>query len=339
MSPDQTFPQQPAGITRVLGNRTPRRVQWARAVDEDAAHESDVASVHALDEAGLDVRGASAFRLTTQRLFTASCVPNTHARPRTTPIQLGITTALPTLTPIDALVQGVPISPGYTETIVARDDGARRGIHRAARARRAPCAAPGRHGRGPVLRERGACRDGRPRALRQPILEAVFSPEARAPCPCTTEQDEQKRGCCGDGTGHGEAADLARAWRHTRCAAGAVRPRFGRGVFDGFEHAGPRDAGVACAFSVRGPCGQTAGGRVQGAAFARDAPVARTERRGRLGPVDRQHDGHAGGRGGADAQRHRAGYPAAWIPPLTARSGGLCSRFPRPLIQPLLATR
>ena len=54
-------------MSRVPGNRTPRRVQWASAVDEDEAPgrahenviESDAASTHGLDEAGLDVRTGS----------------------------------------------------------------------------------------------------------------------------------------------------------------------------------------------------------------------------------------------------------------------------------------
>ncbi len=41
---------QPSGPARTPGTRTPRRVQWATAVDED--EDSDH---HELDEAGLDV--------------------------------------------------------------------------------------------------------------------------------------------------------------------------------------------------------------------------------------------------------------------------------------------
>ena len=62
-SPDPTPAHQPGGMHRVPGNRTPRRVQWASAVDEhgvpENALESDAASNHELDEAGLDVRMAS----------------------------------------------------------------------------------------------------------------------------------------------------------------------------------------------------------------------------------------------------------------------------------------
>ncbi|KAI9454482.1 hypothetical protein BJY52DRAFT_725267 [Lactarius psammicola] len=61
-SPDPTSTHQPGGITRVPGNRSPRRVQWASAVDEgglagrtrENAPESDAASTHELDGAGLD---------------------------------------------------------------------------------------------------------------------------------------------------------------------------------------------------------------------------------------------------------------------------------------------
>lgn len=63
-SPDPRSAHQVGGMARGPGNRTPRRVQWASAlgVDKDGvagrtpenALESDVASTHELDEAGLD---------------------------------------------------------------------------------------------------------------------------------------------------------------------------------------------------------------------------------------------------------------------------------------------
>ncbi|KAI9435047.1 hypothetical protein H4582DRAFT_2112404 [Lactarius indigo] len=61
-SPDTTSTHQPGGMARVPGNRTPRRVQWASAVNLDGvtgrthenALESDTTSNHELDEAGLD---------------------------------------------------------------------------------------------------------------------------------------------------------------------------------------------------------------------------------------------------------------------------------------------
>ena len=78
-------------MPRVSGNRTPRHVQWASAVDKDEvagrAHEraleSDAASNHELDEAGLDVRAASVPQMPLFPLIffsTASCVPITHPR-------------------------------------------------------------------------------------------------------------------------------------------------------------------------------------------------------------------------------------------------------------------
>ncbi len=42
-------PDQPSGPARAPGPRTPRRVQWATAVDEDDGDN------HGLDQAGLDV--------------------------------------------------------------------------------------------------------------------------------------------------------------------------------------------------------------------------------------------------------------------------------------------
>jgi hypothetical protein len=44
---------QPSGPARTPGTRTPRRVQWATAVDEDEDEDDD--DHHGLDQAGLDV--------------------------------------------------------------------------------------------------------------------------------------------------------------------------------------------------------------------------------------------------------------------------------------------
>jgi hypothetical protein len=78
-------------MPRVTGNRTPRRVQWASAIDKDGfarrnhenGPESDAASAHELDEAGFDVRAApveSNALLPTQSFSTASCLPNAYSR-------------------------------------------------------------------------------------------------------------------------------------------------------------------------------------------------------------------------------------------------------------------
>jgi hypothetical protein len=68
LSPDPIPTHQPGGMPRVPGNRTPRRVQWASAVDSavdkdgvagrrhENGLESDADSTHELDEAALDVR-------------------------------------------------------------------------------------------------------------------------------------------------------------------------------------------------------------------------------------------------------------------------------------------
>lgn len=95
-NPDQ--PDQPASgpPVRTPGTRTPRRVQWAAAVDEDeddgdhhgldTVNEDD-GDRHELDQAGLDVCKFS-FPLHFHSLFpffTACCLPNTHSRPRTSP--------------------------------------------------------------------------------------------------------------------------------------------------------------------------------------------------------------------------------------------------------------
>ena len=48
---DNDSPDQPSGPARTPGTRTPRRVQWATAVDED----EDDGDYHGLDQAGLDV--------------------------------------------------------------------------------------------------------------------------------------------------------------------------------------------------------------------------------------------------------------------------------------------
>ena len=89
--PDSTPTHQPGAISRVPGNRTPRRVQWASAVDKDDVlgrkHgdglESDAGSTHELDEAALDVRATSIHIIPCfPPIFfpTASCVPNAHPR-------------------------------------------------------------------------------------------------------------------------------------------------------------------------------------------------------------------------------------------------------------------
>lgn len=89
--PDSTPTHQPEAMSRVPGNRTPRRVQWASAVDKDGvagrrredALESDAGSTHELDEAALDVRATSVHLIPCFPLIfvsTASSVPNAHPR-------------------------------------------------------------------------------------------------------------------------------------------------------------------------------------------------------------------------------------------------------------------
>lgn len=91
-SPDPTITHQRGEMPRVTGNRTPRRVQWASAVEEDGfarrnhneiGPESDAASTHELDEAGFDVRAPpvdSNALFPTQFLSTANCLPNSYPR-------------------------------------------------------------------------------------------------------------------------------------------------------------------------------------------------------------------------------------------------------------------
>jgi hypothetical protein len=84
---------QPSGPARAPGgSRTPRRVQWASAVDKDDRDPgSEEVSNHELDEAGLDVCWFSLFlTFLTHRfpfLFTASCLPNAHSCSRTSSLK------------------------------------------------------------------------------------------------------------------------------------------------------------------------------------------------------------------------------------------------------------
>jgi len=60
-SPSTESADQPSGPARTPGPRTPRRVQWAAAVDDDGDHQrldvvdEDDGDRHGLDQAGLDV--------------------------------------------------------------------------------------------------------------------------------------------------------------------------------------------------------------------------------------------------------------------------------------------
>lgn len=86
-------PDQPSGPARTPGTRTPRRVQWATAVDEDEddgdyhglntvdEHDGDH---HGLDQAGLNVcRFSFPLHFYSQfSFFPASCLPNAHPCPR-----------------------------------------------------------------------------------------------------------------------------------------------------------------------------------------------------------------------------------------------------------------
>ena len=59
--PEPSPSSQPSGPARTPGTRTPRRVQWATAVDDDGDHhgldtvDEDDGDHHGLDQAGLDV--------------------------------------------------------------------------------------------------------------------------------------------------------------------------------------------------------------------------------------------------------------------------------------------
>ncbi|KAH9049767.1 hypothetical protein EDB83DRAFT_2507273 [Lactarius deliciosus] len=88
-SPDTASAHQPGGMARVPGNRTPRRVQWASAVDGDGvtgrthenALESDAASTRELDQTGLDPAAFQtlAHALERHRSSSASPLPVTAA--------------------------------------------------------------------------------------------------------------------------------------------------------------------------------------------------------------------------------------------------------------------
>jgi hypothetical protein len=79
---------QSTGPARAPGTRTPRRVQWASAVDEDEHNpESEAVSNHELDEAGLDVCTFSFLLPFLIFLFfsAAHCLPDAHTCSRTPP--------------------------------------------------------------------------------------------------------------------------------------------------------------------------------------------------------------------------------------------------------------
>ena len=93
---------QPRPLGRTPGNHTPRHVQWASAIDDDEIAgrqrdrdrdlESDVASTHELDEAGLDVCTVYSLNSCSQvLLFTANRLSNTNPCSRTPSHRLGIT--------------------------------------------------------------------------------------------------------------------------------------------------------------------------------------------------------------------------------------------------------
>jgi hypothetical protein len=92
---DNDSPDQPSGPARTPGTRTPRRVQWATAVDEDeddgdyhrlhTVDEGD-GDRHGLDQAGLDVCRFLFFYICTHSFrssHTACCIPYSHSCPRT----------------------------------------------------------------------------------------------------------------------------------------------------------------------------------------------------------------------------------------------------------------
>jgi hypothetical protein len=119
MSGPSSSSHQPRTPGRAPGNHTPRHVQWASAIDEeevagrqrDCELESEVASTHELDEAGLDVRmvcSADCFLYSLYLLFTANRLPNTYPCSRTPSLIFRIILhTVPTVTIIYILLRRV----------------------------------------------------------------------------------------------------------------------------------------------------------------------------------------------------------------------------------------
>ena len=135
---DPSTSHQPRTPGRAPGN-TPRHVQWASGVDEeqvagrqrDRELESEVASAHELDEAGLDVRMVCSLpTYSLYLLFTANRLPNTYTCSRTPSLSLRIILHnVPTVTFVYILLRGV-VHTGFSETSHVRDQCPRRGFHR-----------------------------------------------------------------------------------------------------------------------------------------------------------------------------------------------------------------
>jgi hypothetical protein len=125
-SAESSVAQQSGAPTRTPENRPPRRVQWASEVYEDGVAtgirghgpecDSDVISMHELDEAGLDVPMVYSFlSYLLIFLFTASRLPNACPCPRTSSLRLCITSpsglcsipTVPTVTIIYAILSRV----------------------------------------------------------------------------------------------------------------------------------------------------------------------------------------------------------------------------------------
>lgn len=83
--PSESSPAPPSDPARTPGTRTPRRVQWATAIDEAADEDEDDGDHHCLDQAGLDVCNFSLPLLFRSQFsfFTACCLSIAHSCPRT----------------------------------------------------------------------------------------------------------------------------------------------------------------------------------------------------------------------------------------------------------------
>ncbi|KAI0064971.1 DUF1212-domain-containing protein [Artomyces pyxidatus] len=113
-SPPDSRP--PGGTARLPGTRTPRRVQWAAAVDQDALagpirsrhrEEEENAWGHALDEAGLDPAAFQTLAHALERHRSSSASP--HANPDERPLHSATTPSFPATPSTD--VSSVPTSP------------------------------------------------------------------------------------------------------------------------------------------------------------------------------------------------------------------------------------
>jgi hypothetical protein len=134
---DNDSPDQPSGPARTPGTRTPRRVQWAAAVDEDEDEDEDDGDHHGLDQAGLDV---CRFPFPLQfyspfSFFTACCLPNAHSCPRTSSFKFRLAASdsdCPTVQTASIIytLLGRVVRPSFSQTPLIWDQSPWRGIHR-----------------------------------------------------------------------------------------------------------------------------------------------------------------------------------------------------------------